>query len=94
MYPNTVGYRKGKKVGYYIDQAGGWGNKAKKSQTYIIYMNGMVAKAGNGARPMPGCEIIVPSKATSKMSIAETMTIGTSVASIATMIATIANVIK
>lgn len=94
MYPNTVGYRKGKKVGYYIDQAGGWGNKAKKSQTYIIYMNGMVAKAGHGARPMPGCEIIVPSKATSKMSIAETMTIGTSVASIATMIATIANVIK
>lgn len=31
MYPNTVGYQKGKKAGYYIDQAGGWGNRAKKA---------------------------------------------------------------
>lgn len=94
MYPNTVGFSKGKKVKYYIDQAGGFGNKAKKSQTYIIHMNGTVAKVGRNAKPTPGCEIVVPAKATNKMSIAETMTIGTSVASIATMIATIANVLQ
>ena len=94
MCPNTVGFSKGKKVKYYIDQAGGFGNKAKKSQTYIIHMNGTVAKVGRNAKPTPGCEIVVPAKATNKMSIAETMTIGTSVASIATMIATIANVLQ
>ncbi|MFW5621218.1 MAG: SLBB domain-containing protein, partial [Prevotella pectinovora] len=80
MYPNTVGFVKGKKASYYIDQAGGFNNKAKRGQTYIIYMNGMVAKVSHNAKPMPGCEIVVPAKATTKMSIAETMTIGTSVA--------------
>ena len=93
MYPNTVGFVKGKKASYYIDQAGGFNNKAKRGQTYIIYMNGMVAKVSPNAKPMPGCEIVVPAKATTKMSIAETMTIGTSVASIATMIATLANIL-
>lgn len=93
MYPNTVGFVKGKKASYYIDQAGGFNNKAKRGQTYIIYMNGMVAKVSHNAKPMPGCEIVVPAKATTKMSVAETMTIGTSVASIATMIATLANIL-
>lgn len=93
MYPNAVGFVKGKKASYYIDQAGGFNNKAKRGQTYIIYMNGMVAKVSHNAKPMPGCEIVVPAKATTKMSIAETMTIGTSVASIATMIATLANIL-
>lgn len=93
MFPNTVGYVKGKKASYYIDQAGGFSNKAKKRQSYIIYMNGTVAKVAHNAKPMPGCEIVVPAKATTKMSIAETMTIGTSVASIATMIATLANIL-
>ena len=93
MYPNTVGFVKGKKASYYIDQAGGFNNKAKRGQTYIIYMKGMVAKVSHNAKPMPGCEIVVPAKATTKMSIAETMTIGTSVASIATMIATLANIL-
>ena len=35
MYPNTVSFRKGKNVSYYVDQAGGWGSRAKKSRTYI-----------------------------------------------------------
>ena len=59
MYPNTVGYQKGKKAGYYIDQAGGWGNRAKKSHTFIIYMNGKVARVAHNAKPEPGwCGII------------------------------------
>jgi protein involved in polysaccharide export with SLBB domain len=94
MYPNTVAYREGKGIGYYVDQAGGWGNRAKKSRTYIIYMNGTVARAGYKTKPEPGCEIIVPSKPkASKMTPAEIMTIGTGTASIATMIATIANIL-
>jgi protein involved in polysaccharide export with SLBB domain len=54
MYPNTVSFQKGKRPAYYIDQAGGWGNRAKKSHTYIIYMNGAVAKVGHNAKVSPG----------------------------------------
>ena len=94
LYPNTVGYVKGKSVGYYIDQAGGFSSKAKKKQAYIIYMNGTVAKVGHNAKPLPGCEIVVPSKSTSKTTIAETLSITTSIGSLAAIIATIANLLK
>lgn len=95
MYPNTVAYEKGRKAGWYINQAGGWGNKAKKSHTYIVYMNGTVAKVGHNAKVRPGCEIIVPSKPESSgKSLTQWLSIGTSVASIATMIATMANLLK
>lgn len=93
MYPNTVGFQKGKKAKYYINQAGGFSQKAKKSQTFIVYMNGTIAKVSQNAKPKPGCEIVVPEKEINKMTIAEKMTIGTSVASIATMIATLANIL-
>lgn len=93
MYPNTVGFQKGKKAKYYINQAGGFSEKAKKSQTYIVYMNGTIAKVSQNAKPKPGCEIVVPEKEINKMTIAEKMTIGTSVASIATMIATLTNIL-
>ena len=92
MYPNTVGYEQGKKVSYYINQAGGYGNRAKKNHAFIIYMNGKVAKVSKNAKPAPGCEIVVPSKLKrDKMSTGEWIGIGTGAASVATMIATIAN---
>ena len=95
MYPNTVGYQKGKKAGYYIDQAGGWGNRAKKSHTFIIYMNGKVARVAHNAKPEPGCEIFVPGKAErDPRMLAQTLSIASSVASFATIIATLANIIK
>ena len=95
MYPNTVAFREGKKYKYYIDQAGGWGNRAKKGHTYVIYMNGTVARVGRGTKITPGCEIIVPSKPkNSRLTLPEIMSIGTSTASIATMIASIANLLK
>lgn len=94
MYANTVAYEKGKRASYYIDQAGGFASDAIKSKSYIIYMNGKVAKVGHGAKVQPGCEIVVPAKLKRKMSIAETMSLGTSMSSIAAMIATIANLSK
>lgn len=95
LFPNTVSYEKGKSISYYIDQAGGWGNRAKKSQTFVIYMNGTVAKVGRGTKVRPGCEIVVPSKPKSDgKSLAQWLAIGTSTASLATMIATIVNLIK
>ena len=95
MSPTTVAFREGKSVRYYIDQAGGWGSRAKKSNTFIVYMNGTRARVGYKTKPMPGCEIIVPSKqAAKKLTTAEIVTIGSSTASIATMLVTIANLIK
>lgn len=95
MYPNTVSFVEGKDLEYYINQAGGWSDNSKKSKTYIIYMNGTVAKADRKHKPLPGCEIVVPTKQRGhKMSTAELLAIGTSTASIATMIATIVNVLK
>ena len=95
MSPTTVAFREGKSVRYYIDQAGGWGSRAKKSNTFIVYMNGTRARVGYKTKPMPGCEIIVPSKqAAKKLTTAEVVTIGSSTASIATMLITIANLIK
>ena len=94
MFANTVPYVKGKRASYYIDEAGGFASDAVKSKAYVIYMNGKVAKVSHGARIQPGCEIIVPSKLKRKMSVAETMSLGSSMSSIAAMIATIANMTK
>lgn len=97
MYPNTVSYLKGKKLKHYIEQSGGYSSNAKKSQTYIVYMNGTIARAKGGGKNLiqPGCEIIVPTKPERKgLSLPEILSIGTSTASLATMIATIANLIK
>ena len=95
MYPNSTAYKKGKKARYYIDQAGGFANDAKKSSTYIIYMNGQVAQVSKGGKIQPGCEIMVPTKSnSSRMTTAETISLTTGFASIATMIATIASLLK
>ncbi|MBP3251027.1 MAG: SLBB domain-containing protein, partial [Prevotella sp.] len=62
MYPNTVGFVEGMSLKDYINQAGGYNDNARKRQTYIIYMNGNVAKADRKHKPAPGCEIVVPTK--------------------------------
>lgn len=94
MYANTVVFEKGKRASYYIDQAGGYAGDAVKSRAYIIYMNGKVAKLSHGAKVQPGCEIVIPAKLKRKMTVAETMSLGSSLSSIAAMIATISNMTK
>ena len=95
MYPNSVAYRDGKSAKYYIQQAGGYNRYAKKNMAYVIYMNGTVAKVSDGAEIRPGCEIVVPQKAMNrKMSITEYLAIGSTAASIATMGATLTNLLK
>lgn len=94
LYPNTVAFDKGKGYKYYIDQAGGYSNRAKKGRAYIIYMNGRVAQASRKAKPAPGCEIVVPAKSISTTTTSERLSIATSVGSFAAIIATIANIIN
>ena len=95
LYPNTVAYKKGKKASYYINQAGGFGNRARKRSAFIVHMNGTVNQVGEGERPTPGCQIIIPSK--QKMDPAKVtmwLGIGSTTAAIATALATVANLIK
>lgn len=95
LFPNTVNFVPGKKLKYYIDQAGGYGNQAKKSKVFIVYMNGQVTKAKGSSPIEPGCQIIVPSKPKRDgMKLAEILAISSSLASLGTMAATIYNIIK
>ena len=92
--PNTVAFEAGQNYKYYVKQAGGFGNRAKKSNTYIVYQNGTMNLAKDGEIE-PGCEIVVPSKSPRNMNaISQWLGIGTSMASLATMFATIANLAK
>lgn len=91
LYPNTVSYIEGKDVDYYIEQAGGYTERAKKRKTFIVNLNGTVRRATK-ANITPGCEILVPSKRErERMNISQWLGIGTSVASLATMVATFVN---
>lgn len=94
MYPNTVLYKKDQKVSHYIEQAGGYSDLAEKKRAYIVYMNGTVkkAKGSNKDAIQPGCKIIVPSKERKeKMTLAETISIGTSITSMASVVALLVN---
>ena len=95
MYPNSVAFKDGKNAKYYIRQAGGYNRYAKKNMAYVIYMNGTVAKVSDGAKIRPGCEIVVPQKAMNrKTGLSEYLAIGSTAAAVATMGATIANLLK
>lgn len=95
QFPNTVTYEGNKGYKYYINKAGGFGSRAKKSKTFIIYQNGTMAKVGRGTKVEPGCEIVVPTKAKKDMSVvSQWLSIGSSITGLAAMIATIANMTK
>lgn len=94
MMPNTVTYLDGKNVGYYLNQAGGYSQNAKKSKKFIIYMNGQVEKVKSRSKKVePGCEIVVPNKV-KKNTFGNIMGYTTSIASLAMMVASIANLVK
>ncbi len=95
MFPNTVSYVDGKKYKWYINNAGGFGLRAKKSKAFVVYMNGTVAQVGHGAKIEPGCEIVVPSKRKrDNLSIAQIVSMGTSMASLAAIIASVVAITK
>ncbi len=86
MYPNTVTYQPGKSYKWYVNQAGGFGNRSKKSKTWVIYPNGTMAQVRHGAKIEPGCEIVVPMKPKPEAGIVQQwVAIGQSVASMAAL---------
>ena len=96
MVPNTVSYIAGKNIDYYLNQAGGYSDNAKKSKKFIVYMNGQVTKVkGSGKKQIePGCEIIVPSRSKKRTNMGEILGYATSFSSLGMMIASLANLIK
>ena len=91
---NTVAFTANKSYRWYVNQAGGFGERAKKRATYIVYQNGTMTKASKG-KVKAGCEIIVPTKAKKDgTSLAQWLAVGTSFASLTTMFATIYNILK
>lgn len=90
MYPNSVAYRSGAKLSYYIDQAGGYGMRAKRKRVFAVNMNGTVTRVRSAKDITPGCTILVPSKARKRsMSFGEIVSIGTMTATLGTVIATL-----
>ena len=96
MYVNTVSYKKGKGLNYYLDQAGGYSNEARKSKVYIVYMNGTVARANrlNRNAIQPGCEIVVPVKDKERLKTTEILSLGSTSASLATVIIALTNILR
>lgn len=96
LYPNVVSYNSNMTVKDYVDMAGGYGFNSKKSRAYVVYINGTVAKAKKYSKTVvqPGCEIIVPQKMKKEDSLQKILSVATTSSSIATMLATIYNIIR
>ena len=68
LYPTTVRHLPARGLKFYINSAGGFDTKAKRSGTYVVYANGDVARTKKllffnlFPKAEPGCEVIVPKK--------------------------------
>lgn len=90
MYPNSVAYKEGARLSYYIEQAGGYGQRAKTSRVFAVNMNGTVTRVRSSKDITPGCTILVPAKAKrQRMSFGEILSLGTMTATLGTVIATL-----
>ena len=83
MYPNTIAFKSGEKLDYYINQAGGYSMRAKKSRVFAVHMNGTVTRVKSAKDIQPGCEIVVPSKPRRRgLSLPEILSMGSTTASL------------
>ncbi len=89
-YPNTVAYSSGKKLSHYINQAGGFTQKASKKRAFVVNMNGTISRVKKARDIQPGCEILVPAKIKrNRMTFAEIMSLGSITASLGMVVATL-----
>jgi protein involved in polysaccharide export with SLBB domain len=96
LFPNTVSYREGMKIGDYIDQAGGYAHRARRRAKIVVYMNGTIARVRpmQNTRITPGCEIVVPYKSYrngARIPMSEILSVGASTTSAASLVTTILN---
>ena len=96
MYPNVTTYNPNYKVKDYVLQAGGYGFRTKKSKSYVVCLNGTIKKAKRWGKNVvePGCEIVIPAKREKESKFENILAVSTTAASLGTMIATIANILR
>ena len=97
MFSNTTPFVKGKNLKYYIEKAGGYSQRAKRSKAYVVYMNGSVAKAKKRSSKLvqPGCEIVVPARQVREgLTATEILSLGSTSASLATVTLALMNLLK
>ena len=96
MFPNTLFFQAGQNYKKYINQAGGYAPRSKKSKVFIVYQNGIVGLVSKGAKPEAGCEIVVPTKKKNQttFNVAAFATTMTSVATLATVVVSLVTLIK
>lgn len=90
IYPNSITYRDGASLSYYINQSGGFSQRARRHRVFAVNMNGTVTRVRSSKDIEPGCEIVVPSKAARKgLSFTEILSLGTMGVSLAAVLATV-----
>lgn len=97
IIPSLVKHQNSKNLKYYIDNAGGFKERSKKSNIYVRYANGQVKTTTNFLffkfypKVKPGSTIVVPEKAEKeKLSTQEVLGITSSIATLALIIQTLA----
>lgn len=101
MNPLALTYEKRLTLRSYIDRAGGYDYRAKKSRTYVVYPNGTTASTRGFIfrripKITPGAEIIVPKKPERKgdNNAMKWISIASALSSIAIAAATLVNLTK
>lgn len=91
--PSLIPYVKGKSLRYYVDNAGGFTENAKKSKTYVVYNNGSASATGSfiGFKTYPkiepGTTILVPARKPKRgMTAQEVIGIGTGLGTLGILI--------
>ncbi|MEI7423459.1 MAG: SLBB domain-containing protein [Prolixibacteraceae bacterium] len=99
MNPISMTYEKNLSVKNYIGMAGGYGERSRKSRTYVIYPNGTTATTKRfifrvNPKIMPGSEIIVPKKPERKDDVMKWVSIGSALSSLAVSIIMVKNILN
>lgn len=95
--PNSVVYDPKMKLKDYINEAGGYAERARKSGTFILYPNGHIKELGRNAKAkdiVGGSKIIVPQKGRSQWNLGTTLSTVTTSVSMLAVIASLINAMK
>lgn len=94
QFPNTVTYVDGKNYKWYVQNAGGFSETAKKKKMFVVYQNGMMDKVSRNTKIEPGSQIFVPSKKKKNVDLSNLAVLGSVLTPLATMVALISYLTK
>ncbi len=92
--PTTITYRPGLTKKKLVAAAGGYIKRAYKHKTFVVYMNGRVAKLNMFTKIEPGCQVYVPIKEKRNVDVQRALNISTTAASLGMMGVSMANLLK